>query len=473
VRFRPARLSAADVAAGLSCRFSCDGVAVGPLPILDLSTNGFGAAAPASPVLAPGSALESFELLADGQPIWSGEAVVVRGSGEHIGGRFTSGILDLQHFRLGATLDSRMALLREQRDVLPAPWRAAVADLRQLIEDVRFEMEGLEQAETHDPLRVGDEETELFTQVRARWGGAFYSALSELYAMSKGFDERAVALGHSYASSMLASLLYPCPMHRRAYDKPLGYAGDYRMMELCSAHELAGEGLYGRFLHSIAQNYTLVRAVRARTIVMQNAALQAIEADGEGPVRILALAAGPALELRRLLEEATSMRRPVELILLDQDRQAHESAYRQLSRILIERHRGALPVTIQCLHFSVRQLLKPQTAEDARVVEETLANIDLAYSAGLYDYLPEPVAAALTRLVFGRLRAGGRLLMGNLVETPDSTWVMEYVLGWPLVYRDDRRLLKLADGLSPARAAITRDSTERCIFLDVTRLTSP
>jgi len=206
---------------------------------------------------------------------------------------------------------------------------------------------------------------------------------------------------------------------------------------------------------------------------MQNAALQAIEADGEGPVRILALAAGPALELRRLLEEATSMRRPVELILLDQDRQAHESAYRQLSRILIERHRGALPVTIQCLHFSVRQLLKPQTAEDARVVEETLANIDLAYSAGLYDYLPEPVAAALTRLVFGRLRVGGRLLMGNLVETPDSTWIMEYVLGWPLVYRDDRRLLKLADGLSPARALITRDATEHCLFLDVTKVISP
>ena len=467
------RLNAIDVPAALSCRFHCDGVFVGPLPILDLSASGFGASVPATTVLAPGSALESFELLADGSPIWSGEAVVVRGSDERIGGRFTSGVLDLHHFRLGATLDSRLALLRDQRESLPAPWRAAVADLRQLLEDAKFEMEELEQAEMHDPLRVGDEETELFTRVRARWGSEFYAAASELHAMSKDLDDRSAVLGRSYAASMLAPLVFPCPMHRRAYEKPLGYAGDYRMMELCAAHELAGDGLYGRFLHSIAQNYTLVQAVRGRTVLMREAAQKAADAEGDGPVRILALAAGPALELRRLLEDATTLRRPVELILIDQDRQAHESAHRQLSRILLERHHGTLPVTVRCLHFSVRQLLKPQTPDDVRIVEETLANIDLAYSAGLYDYLPEPVAASLTRLVFGRLRSGGRLLMGNLIETPDSTWIMDYVLGWPLVYRDEETLLRLADGLLPARTTITRDATGHCLFLDVTKLTCP
>ena len=101
---------------------------------------------------------------------------------------------------------------------------------------------------------------------------------------------------------MLMPLLMACPMHRRAYEKPLGYAGDYRMMELCFAQELAGEGLFGRFLHSIAQNYTLVRTVVAREAVMREAVREAFDAEGEGPVRILALAAGPAIELRRMLE---------------------------------------------------------------------------------------------------------------------------------------------------------------------------
>jgi extracellular factor (EF) 3-hydroxypalmitic acid methyl ester biosynthesis protein len=418
--------------------------------------------------LAPGSALEGLELLADGRPIWSGEAVVVHGSSGRIGCRFTSGLLDLNHLRLGATLDERLALLDRQRELLPADWRAAVADLRQLLDDLKFEMDGVERWAEHDPLRARQDETDLFRSLLARWGSAYYQATAHLYEMSKTLDKNAVALGKSYAASLLMPLLVACPFHRRAYEKPLGYAGDYRMMELLFTRELGGEGLFGRFLHSIAQNYTLARAVLGREVVMRHAVRAAIESKGEGPVRVLALAAGPAIELRRALEETSTLSRPVELILLDQDLSAHETAHRHLTRILLEQHRGALPATVTCLHFSVRQLLRPQTPHDLHVVHETLANLDLVYAAGLFDYLPEPVARSLAALLHGRLKPGGRLLLGNLVAAPDTTWVMDYVWLWPLIYRTDETMLRLAEGL-PGVASITRDETGSCIFLDVTK----
>jgi len=415
--------------------------------------------------------LESFELLLDGRTIWTGEAVVVHDGAERLGGRFTSSLLELRGLRIGATLEGRLAIHREQRESLPAEWRAAVADLRQLLEEVRFELEDIERAETHDPLRRGDEESQLFDALRGRWGSAFYETVVQLHLMSGRLDKRAVDLGRSYASSMLAAPLMACPLHRRAIEKPLGYAGDYRMMELFFTRELAGEGLFGRFLHSIMQNYSLGRAVVAREVVMRGAVRSAIEAQGEGPVRVLALAAGPAMELRRLLEETTAIHRPVELILLDQDPSAHETAHLNLTRILLERHHGMLPVTVQCLHFSVRQLVRPQTPEERRIVHEVLSGLDLVYSAGLYDYLPDPVAFRLTQRLYAHLRPGGRLLLGNLVEAPDSTWMMKYVLDWILRYRTDETMLRLADGLlpSPARVGLVRDATERCIFLDVTK----
>jgi hypothetical protein len=269
-------------------------------------------------------------------------------------------------------------------------------------------------------------------------------------------------------------VLMACPMHRRAYEKPLGYAGDYRTIELYFARELSGEGLFGRFLHSVAQNYDLSHTVVAREGVARAAVREAIDATGTGPVRVLALAAGPAIELRRLLEETGALERPVELILLDQDREAHETAHRHLTRILLERHRGTLPATVQYVHSSVRQVLKPVSPEDQRMLADTLVDIDLVYSMGLYDYLPGPVAASLTKLLYSRLRPGGRLLVGNLTETPNTTWLMDYVLGWSLVYRTEETMLRLADGLAPtpARAGLTRDSTGRCIFLDVTRPSS-
>src|SRR5260221_9422847 len=102
-RFRPERLDAGDLLADVTCRFRCDGASVGPLMVLDLSTAGFSADAPPELALAPGVALESFELLLGDRVIWSGEAAVVHGSAERIGGRFTSGVVDLHHLRLGAT----------------------------------------------------------------------------------------------------------------------------------------------------------------------------------------------------------------------------------------------------------------------------------------------------------------------------------------------------------------------------------
>src|SRR5580692_9245241 len=85
VRFRPARLDAADIPADLTCRFRCDGILMGPFPVLDLSATGF-AVGVSSQALAPGSVLESFELVLGDRPIWAGEAAVVHGTADRIGG---------------------------------------------------------------------------------------------------------------------------------------------------------------------------------------------------------------------------------------------------------------------------------------------------------------------------------------------------------------------------------------------------
>jgi len=436
--------------------------------VLDLSTTGFAAAEPPGLALAPGSVLDSFELRIGERVIWSGESLVVHASGGRLGGRFTSGIVDLQQLRIGATLEQRLATLREQQARLPAEWRAAVADLRQLLEEVRREVEHLERTDMRPWDR--DEETQLLRGLRARWANVYVDAITRLHEMSKTLDDRAAALGRQYASSMLMPILAACPLQRRAYEKPLGYAGDYRMMELCMGQELTSDGLFARFLYSIAlDDYTLVRTVRSREVVMRDAIRGALAIPGADPARVLAMAAGPAVELRRLLEETHELPRPAHFILLDQDAAAHETAHRHLTRVLLERHGGMLPVTVRCLRFSVCQMLKPKTWEDEHVVYQELADLDLIYSAGLYDYLPDLVAASLTKLLYGRLRAGGRLLLGNLVETPDSTWVMDYVLGWHLRYRTEDAMLRMAETLwpRPTQATIVRDATGRCLFLDV------
>jgi extracellular factor (EF) 3-hydroxypalmitic acid methyl ester biosynthesis protein len=469
IRFRPARLSGADLPVGLACRFRFEGVTLGPFPVLDLGSFGIALAAPDDPAVAPGSVLEELELVLPDRVIWSGAATIAHVTPGRVGARF-AGFLDVRQLRIDATLEARMSVLREQRATLPADWRAAVSDLRRLLEDARHEVLELERGEHDDPLWRREEQEELLEGLRARWAPAYYAALVQLGEKSAGLQGRSRILARSYADATLMPILRACPFHRRARDKPLGYAGDFRMMELHFGRDGGADGLFGRLLHSVAQGYTLARAVIDRELVMRQAAREVVERPSSSPATILSLAAGPAVELGRLLEEA-DVRRPTELLLLDQDRHAHENAHRRLTRVLVGHRRGSLPVTVTCLHFSVRQLLRPHSPEDHAVVDGVLAGLDLAYCAGLFDYLSDAVARRLTQFAYARLRPGGRLLFGNLSAAPDCDFMMDYVLDWPLHYRTADRLLRFADDLSPAPAhvGVTRDATGHAIFLDVKR----
>ena len=146
--------------------------------------------------------------------------------------------------------------------------------------------------------------------------------------------------------------------------------------------------------------------------------------------------------------------------------------HENLTRVLMERQAGdSHLVTLNGLHLSVLQILRPQGDADKVFIQENLSDLDLIYSAGLYDYLPDPIARRLIRRLYSMLKPGGKLFIGNLVECPDSTWMMEFVSAWVLEYRTEESMLELAGPLSPEPLSkrIVRDQTGRCLFLEIVR----
>jgi extracellular factor (EF) 3-hydroxypalmitic acid methyl ester biosynthesis protein len=72
-------------------------------------------------------------------------------------------------------------------------------------------------------------------------------------------------------------------------------------------------------------------------------------------------------------------------------------------------------------------------------------DFDLIYSAGLYDYLDAPTAAALTARLFEGLNPGGRLVLTNFLQgTPDLGW-MESLMDWYLIYRTQAEVKSFAN----------------------------
>jgi extracellular factor (EF) 3-hydroxypalmitic acid methyl ester biosynthesis protein len=478
-RYRPPRLEASGLASVLTCELVHDGRISGPLQVLDVSPTGLGVEickAMTMMMLPPGTAIDELRLIQRGTVVARERAVVVnstKGSALRLGLRLTSGLFDLGALQLrdAASIDQLLGHLghqRMERELLPVSWRAAVADLAQLLKRTRDFFEALDQS-LGQRAQPDAHEQALFAELFETWGPQYHGMLRDLHEQTATLGTEARKRGLDYAGHLLLPLLHDGPIHRRAYDKPQGYAGDFELMRLFFAAHMEGEDLYARFLHFVGQRYPMSRTVVARERTMREAVRSRI-ATGR-PVRVLSLACGPALELHNVLSELPQVEHPVELFLLDQDEDALAYAHRALHRVLADRRDALSGVELNALHFSVGQLLRPKDEAEAAVGRDVLGDMDLVYSAGLFDYLPRGVAKRLVQRLLGMLRPGGELFIGNLREDPASAWMMEHAVAWHLIYREPAAMLELAAGLPDvAEARIVLDQTERCMFLHMRKV---
>jgi extracellular factor (EF) 3-hydroxypalmitic acid methyl ester biosynthesis protein len=498
-RYRPPRLEVSGLASALTCELVHGDRIIGPMQVLDVSPTGLGVALAKAPVadgdrrsegdrqegpsrmamlLPPGTAIDEIRLIQRGTVVARERAVVVnftKGTPLRLGLRLTSGLFDLGALQLrdAASLEQLLCHLEHQRierELLPAPWRAAVADLAQVLKRTRDFFDGLDQSLGQRPQPDAHEQA-LFAELFETWGPQYHAMLRDLHELTASLGVEARKRGLDYAGHLLLPLVHCGPIHRRAYDKPQGYAGDFELMRLFFAPRMEGEGLYARFLHFVGQRYPMARTVVARERAMREAVRARI---GTGrPLRVLSLACGPALELYNLLCELPRVEHPVELFLLDQDQDALACAHGALHRVLAERREALFGVELSALHFSVGQLLRPKDEAEAAVGRDVLGEMDFVYSAGLFDYLPRGVAKRLVARLLDMLRPGGELFIGNLREDPASAWMMEHAVAWHLIYREPAAMLELAAGLPQvAEARIVLDQTERCMFLHVRKAAS-
>jgi extracellular factor (EF) 3-hydroxypalmitic acid methyl ester biosynthesis protein len=412
-----------------------------------------------------------------------GEAEVYRGTGQLVyqttgpnprcGIKVLSGLINLQELSLRDALtkdglDRRLTSAQDQFAKLDPRWRAAVGDLAALLTTARGFLQGLEPqngSNTSDGVK-----DELLRDLARDWSPLHLTKIEELTDLSRDMDEEQVALGRIYAQNLLVPLYHPGSLYRQAITKPRGYAGDYEIMLIYNKREPNGETLYERFLDIVGKKHTLSRTVVAR---QKTAADEIRRCLDQGASKFLSLASGPALEMGMVLRESKAPNRDVTFVLVDQDEDALAYSYETLHRELLASDWDASRTKIECLHISIKQLLKPKNAEEEQIAEHALSGTDMVYSMGLFDYLPELVAQRLISVLYKRVAPGGQVFVGNLEFEPNTTWLMDFVLGWHLVWRTDSEMLRLAAELTPSPASVNvdRDPTGRCIFLRVERPT--
>jgi extracellular factor (EF) 3-hydroxypalmitic acid methyl ester biosynthesis protein len=247
----------------------------------------------------------------------------------------------------------------------------------------------------------------------------------------------------------LRDILHEEPFARRAFQKPRGYAGDAPTLDLIYGESpFPPEGLseIGARLFRWARVQPACLSVKERRLILASL-IDQVASEYDNP-RILSLACGHLREAQS--SEAVLNGRIAEIVAVDQDAE---------SLALVAREQSAHNVTT--CRASVRRFLAAPAAHGL---------FDFAYSAGLYDYLEDRVASAVTRALFASLRPGGLLLIANFRPDLRDIGYMEAVMDWQLIYRDEAAITACAETIPDAEIedrAVFCDSVENVVYLTV------
>lgn len=210
--------------------------------------------------------------------------------------------------------------------------------------------------------------------------------------------------------------------------KPLGYAGDYKIIENIYENNPLTAGVDRLF-----DNYFMMSAISIAVRNRKNDFKRMITdfvADRQGiPLRIMVLASGPCRELRELYAEKGGIYKNVTFDCYDCDPRAIEFSTNALKGIS----------SVNFIHENAARIA---FRKDITTLIKT--KYDVIYSTGLFDYFEERVSTRLIANLRKLLNPGGIMIISNVRDkySNPSVHFMEWVGEWELVYCESERFRK-------------------------------
>ncbi|MEE2691096.1 MAG: class I SAM-dependent methyltransferase [Pseudomonadota bacterium] len=240
----------------------------------------------------------------------------------------------------------------------------------------------------------------------------------------------------------------------RSYYKPLGYPGDFQIMNWIYDGAPQGETIKQKFLHQLSLVGS--HAVQTRMLALADiiAGLARARGEPERPYEMISIGAGPARELDRVLKVSDPAQR-YRATLVDQEELALEHA---LAAARALNAGGRLQV--EALNISFKEMLNPSP------LAGSFSRKDLIYSSGLVDYLNPLLAQRFIHRLYEFLNPGGAIIIGNVNNLPSGMiWSSEYAVDWTLFFRSREEMAAMAGGTPDAKVSIKSDSLEAIYFL--------
>ncbi|HEY2329878.1 MAG TPA: class I SAM-dependent methyltransferase [Verrucomicrobiae bacterium] len=338
--------------------------------------------------------------------------------------------------------------------VLVADIGAFLTGIRQWLEQIEFTLK-----ESKDRQQV-EQEREMLDAVAHRVITAFnvqherfeelaYQIPPELYGAHQDFVRR-----HWHKLFLCA------PFGHRTFHKPLGYAGDYEMMNMIHRNQPEGRTLYEKLIHLLLVSQWPAESVRNRIAhLKKNLVSETARVARSGKrARILNIGCGPAWEMQAFMKES-ALSHEADFTLLDFNQETLDYASGELNEL---KRRLGCRAKISTMNISVHQLLRRAVRQGNFGMD---GNYDLIYCAGLFDYLSEDTCRELVKLFDHNLLPGGLAVVANMNDCKPFRNFIEFVLDWQLIYRAGHEVQRFAPEHAAERAMVIAEPASVNLFL--------
>ena len=345
------------------------------------------------------------------------------------------------------------------------PFKLVVAELSSMLSGVQHWLTGVDVGiRTTVTRRRDDLENEIFASIEGRVVEEVLPSMEKFEEISREVGEAEVAVHKAYVRRELHPIVLCSPFLYRTYTKPLGYAGDYEMVNMMLRNPYEGSSAFAKLLNFALLNTEPVVAHRNRIDFLidklRSQCARRVSLGSRGKTRVFNLACGPAMEVQRFLRECEESDL-AEIDLLDFNPETLEYTR---ERIQEAKMGGGRETQVRYFQRSVHQLLRSATQGG----DDEFTNYDIVYCAGLFDYLSQRVCKRLVELFCTMIRPGGIVIVTNVAASnPRKAW-MEYVMEWNLIYRGEEEMNDLVpDGLNLKGTTVQADSTGVNLFLEI------
>lgn len=376
--------------------------------------------------------------------VHSGHALVCEAKLEEKGVRATllPAVEDSSATRIGFEAEF---LAWQRRFRISPELKLLVADVESYLEGVR---EWLEQVEFGRVANLGNGASESNAQevvaaVAPRVISAFNLQHERFEEVVYSAPEELRPLYHAYTRRHWQKLFLGSPFGHRTFYKPLGYAGDYEMMNMIHRNQPEGKTLYDRLIHYLLVSQWPAFSVRNRIAHLREHLLREIArtARRRERCRVLNIGCGPAREVEQLLEES-AVTNFADFVFVDFNEETLDYVRQRFEET---RRRFGRQARLETRKISVYQLLKRGVNTERAGLRE---GYDVIYCAGLFDYLTDETCRSLVRMFYESTHPGGLVMVANMKDEKPFRNFIESVLDWHLIYRDSLKM----ETFAPERA---------------------